>query len=166
MVSEKEMTMNYLTESSYDSMYTCAVYRAASKQKRNYLLCHIPIDKTNDLAYSAAVTLKVFDDDRPTDEKATSERVLLIRAWENKLKTNFDGTASFLSALDQLSRGSTHNKDIGAKLRRIRRRRRWTQEQMAVELGVDRSLFSRIERGERNIPESVVDWMKNRGKKP
>ena len=151
----------------YDDMLYAAVLKAASRTKRNYLLCHILIDKEQaDIAYLASVTLAVFNDDRPTDEKATQERVLLIRAWENKLKTNFDGTASFLSALDQLSRGSTHNKDIGAKLRRIRRRRRWTQEQMAVELGVDRSLFSRIERGERNIPESVVDWMKNRGKKP
>ena len=161
------MTTHCLDEETYCSMMDTAVQSAASKQKRNYLLCHIPIDKEQaDIAYLASVTLAVFNDDRPTDEKATQERVLLIRAWENKLKTQFDSTASFLSAMDILSRGTTHNKDIGAKLRRIRRRRRWTQEQMAVELGVDRSLFSRIERGERNIPESVVDWMKNRGKKP
>jgi len=160
--------MDCLDEYDYCEMMNTAVQKAVSKTERSHSLCHLPIDKeraVNDIAYLAQVTLDIFNDPaRPMDEESARRRVLLIQSWENKLHTQFDSTASFLSAIDTLSRNSTHSKDIGAKLRRIRRRRHWTQAEMADVIGVDRSLFSRIERGERNIPESVVDWLKNRSK--
>lgn len=162
MVSEKEMTMNYLTESSYDSMYTCAVYRAASKQKRNYLLCHIPIDKTEDIAYLAAVTLRVFNDDSPMDEKATQERVLLIRAWENKLKTSFATTYEFLNKLTSVAGGKSWLSEDARKLRRVRRKNKWSQGRLAKELGVSQQLVSAIEKGERGSPLKVAKWVANR----
>uniref|UniRef100_A0A6M3KDT8 Putative DNA binding, helix-turn-helix domain containing protein n=1 Tax=viral metagenome TaxID=1070528 RepID=A0A6M3KDT8_9ZZZZ len=154
--------MNCLTESEYESVFTSAVLKAASRTKRNYLLCHIPIDKTNDLAYSAAVTLKVFDDDRPTDEKATSERVLLIRAWENKLKTSFATTYEFLNKLTSVAGGKSWLSDDARKLRRVRRKNKWSQGRLAKELGVSQQLVSSIEKGERESPPKVVKWMETR----
>ena len=158
--------MRCLDEKDYCSMMTAAVQSAASKLKRNHSLCHLPIDKeraSTDIAYIAQVTLDVFNDnDRPNDSQSVSERVNLISSWEHKLKTQFDSGASFLSAMDILSRGSTYNKDVGSKLRRIRRRRHLTQGEMAEVLGIDRTLLSKMERGERNIPARVVDWLKKR----
>ncbi|HEV2493294.1 MAG TPA: helix-turn-helix transcriptional regulator [Terriglobia bacterium] len=40
---------------------------------------------------------------------------------------------------------------FGRKLRKLRRRRGWTQVQMAEKLGLDRSYLADVERGKRNI---------------
>lgn len=40
---------------------------------------------------------------------------------------------------------------LGASLRRARLRRRWTQEEVAFELGLDPANYSRIESGKTNI---------------
>jgi len=157
------MTMNYLMESEYESMFTAAVLKAASlRTKRNYLLCRIPIDKTEDIAYLAAVTLRVFDDDRPTNEKATQERVLLIRAWENKLKTSFATTYEFLNKLTSVAGGKSWLSDDARKLRRARRKNKWSQGRLAKELGVSQQLVSAIEKGERESPPKVAKWVANR----
>lgn len=39
---------------------------------------------------------------------------------------------------------------LGASIRRIRKRRRFTQESLALEVGIDRSYLGGLERGERN----------------
>jgi len=56
------MTTHCLDEETYCSMMDTAVQSAASRTKRNYLLCHIPIDKDRTDAYLAAVTLEVFNE--------------------------------------------------------------------------------------------------------
>ena len=154
--------MNYLMESEYESMFTAAVLKAASRTKRNYLLCHIPIGKTADIAYLASVTLKVFNDDRPTDEKATQERVLLIRAWENKLKTSFATTYEFLNKLTSVAGGKSWLSEDARKLRRVRRKNKWSQGRLAKELGVSQQLVSSIEKGERGVPEKIAIWLRNK----
>lgn len=40
---------------------------------------------------------------------------------------------------------------FGRRLRKLRRRRGWTQVQMAEKLGLDRSYLADVERGKRNI---------------
>ncbi len=42
-------------------------------------------------------------------------------------------------------------KAIGGRVRRLREKRRWSQEALAHEAGLDRSYMSGIERGVRNI---------------
>jgi transcriptional regulator with XRE-family HTH domain len=46
-------------------------------------------------------------------------------------------------------------KRFGARLRRLRVERGWTQEQFAERLGIDRSYIGQVERGTRNI--SIVN---------
>ena len=40
---------------------------------------------------------------------------------------------------------------FGRKVRRLRNQRKWTQEDMAERLGIDRSYLADIERGNRNV---------------
>lgn len=40
---------------------------------------------------------------------------------------------------------------LGARVRQVRHRRRWSQERLADESGIDRSYMSGIERGVRNV---------------
>ena len=44
---------------------------------------------------------------------------------------------------------------VGARLRKLRKQRGWTQVQMAEKLGLDRSYLADVERGKRNI--SIVN---------
>lgn len=42
-------------------------------------------------------------------------------------------------------------KEIGSRIRKIRKSRGWSQEQLAFESGLDRTYIGSVERGERNV---------------
>ncbi len=42
-------------------------------------------------------------------------------------------------------------RSFGARVRQLRRARRWTQERLSAETGLHRTFISRLERGEQNI---------------
>lgn len=46
---------------------------------------------------------------------------------------------------------------FGRRVRQLRKRRRLTQEQLALEAGLDRSYIGQVERGERNISLSNIE---------
>jgi len=43
------------------------------------------------------------------------------------------------------------NKQVGRRIRGYRRKRKWTQEQLAFEANLHRAYIGQIERGEKNI---------------
>ena len=49
------------------------------------------------------------------------------------------------------------NKTIGNNLKRLRDANRFTQEQLAVFLGINRSTYSNYEMGEREIPFTILE---------
>ena len=43
------------------------------------------------------------------------------------------------------------NKEVGLKIRKYRKKKEWTQEQLAFEADLHRAYIGQIERGEKNI---------------
>ena len=154
--------MDCLDEYDYCEMMNTAVQKAASKTERSHSLCHLPIDKerAGDVSYLAQVTLDIFNDPaRPMDEESARRRVLLIQSWENKLHTQFDSTAGFMEKMGKVAKGKSWKPQDAQKLRRVRRKRKMTQELLADFLTVDRSLLSKMESGERELSPKVKSWL-------
>ena len=156
--------MNCLDEHDYCEMMDSAVSKAASKTKRSHSLCHLPIDKerAGDVSYLAQVTLDIFKDNRPMDEASTRRRVLLLQSWENKLHKDFGTTADFIDTMTSLAGGKSWISADARKLRRVRRKNKWTQGRLAEELGISQQLVSAIEKGASELPEKVATWLGKR----
>ena len=155
-----------IDEHEYYDMFEGKLHKMVQEIEFSYMLCHLPIDKgraSKDICYLAQVTLNIFNDEnRPMDEKSIQERCLLITAWENKEKTNYKDTRSFIERLEKIAGGNGWISDYAKRLKRIRSRNHWTQAAMAKEIGIDRTLLSKTEKGERDIPARVVDWLRKR----
>lgn len=48
---------------------------------------------------------------------------------------------------------------LGARIRRLRKKRGWTQVEMAEKVGIDRSFLADVERGKRNVSILNLDLM-------
>jgi transcriptional regulator with XRE-family HTH domain len=46
---------------------------------------------------------------------------------------------------------------LGNRIRRLRKKRGWTQVEMAEQVGIDRSFLADVERGKRNVSILNVD---------
>lgn len=132
----------------------------------SFKLCHLPIDKERaekDMSYLAQVTLAIFKDaNRPMDEHSIQERVVLIGAWEHKLGKGFVNTADFLNKLGKTARGVSKIPDDARKLKRERRKMKWTQEQLARHLETSRSSITAMETGERELSKKAQKWIEHK----
>ncbi|MBZ5615900.1 MAG: helix-turn-helix domain-containing protein [Acidobacteriia bacterium] len=48
---------------------------------------------------------------------------------------------------------------LGERIRRLRKKRGWTQVEMAEKVGIDRSFLADVERGKRNVSVLNLDLM-------
>ncbi len=48
---------------------------------------------------------------------------------------------------------------LGARIRKLRKKRGWTQVEMAEKVGIDRSFLADVERGKRNVSILNVELM-------
>ena len=48
---------------------------------------------------------------------------------------------------------------LGDRIRRLRKKRGWTQVEMAEKVGIDRSFLADVERGKRNVSVLNLDLM-------
>jgi transcriptional regulator with XRE-family HTH domain len=48
---------------------------------------------------------------------------------------------------------------LGERIRRLRKKRGWTQVEMAEKVGIDRSFLADVERGKRNVSILNLDLM-------
>jgi transcriptional regulator with XRE-family HTH domain len=48
---------------------------------------------------------------------------------------------------------------LGDRIRRLRKKRGWTQVEMAEKIGIDRSFLADVERGKRNVSILNLDLM-------
>ena len=53
--------------------------------------------------------------------------------------------------LGVVNKAHTAAKTLGKRIRLLRRQKRWSQEKLAVEAGIDKAYLGRVERGATNI---------------
>ena len=87
-------------------------------------------------------------------------RLNIIRALERELKTEFVDTGDFRRKMDAFCIGGKrqHLTD-GARLRRARRAKKWTQEELAIHLGCTRQTVIRWEKNFDPISKKARKWL-------
>lgn len=166
LVDEQECFGHQIDESEYYDMLEEKLHELAKDIEPSFKLCHLPIDKeraSEDIGYLAQVSLAIFnDDDLPMDEHSIQERVALIGAWEHKLGKGFVNTADFLNKLGKTARGVSTIPGDARKLKRERRKMKWTQYQLAIHLETSRTSITAMETGERELSKKAQKWIEHK----
>lgn len=104
---------------------------------------------------------RTLQDQSYTDADTLQRRVNMVRELEAILRTNFVNAADLKRKVKSfLGDYQEQLKPVAERIRRARRKKKWTQDQMARELGFkSKTVITRYEKGERMPPERVIEWL-------
>jgi len=102
------------------------------------------------------------DPDRPCDSASVDYRVGLIRSLEKLMRKEFACTKELRQHVERYLDGYDGRRlPVPEAIRRARKKRKWTQRQLAEHLGFkDHSLISKYEKGQRVPSDKVMAWLK------
>jgi len=96
----------------------------------------------------------------PDNADGVFMRLNIIRALEGELKTEFINTEDFKRKMDAFCiSGKRQYLTDGARLRQVRKRKKWTQEELATHLGCTRQTVIRWEKNFDPISKKARKWL-------
>ncbi len=103
---------------------------------------------------------------RPYDYHSFHRRVDLIALLEGMLRTEFRNTRDMIQKLADFHNGYDLRKvDPKIKIRKMRKRQRLTQKQLAMKLGYSSHVpIAQMESGERRASNKVLAWLEEEKK--
>ena len=103
----------------------------------------------------------ICDPNRPMDADSVQLRIIDLCKVEKILRTKFKRSQDLRREVEAyLKKYKDRKESIGKRIRRARKKKGWTQEQLAKHLSISsRVSISHYERGIRPVPEKVMRWL-------
>ena len=122
----------------------------------------IDLRRIKDERYVVLKLCKIISNpDRPTDAYSLQWRICILRYLENYLRTIFSSSRDFKRKTESYLNGyEVRKKPIGDRIRRARKKKRWSQQELAQHLGYQSHVAVVLfERGLRYPPAKVFRWL-------
>jgi len=105
------------------------------------------------------------DPSRPRDADSVMYRIKLIGYLEKLLRKDFKDTRDFRQNVEDLLGGYDERKmPVSLRIRRARKKKKWTQKQLASHLGLKSHVpIVQYEKGQRNPSGRVLQWLEEVG---
>lgn len=98
----------------------------------------------------------------PTDSNSVQWRIIILQYLENSLRTQFSNARTFKRKIEEYLEGyEVRKRPVCERLRRARKKRKWTQKDLAKHLGYKSHVpITNFEKGLRYPPKKVLQWLK------
>lgn len=117
------------------------------------------------MEFDKELYIEICRKDRPLDPRSIQDRVDLIKILEKRLKTEFFNTRDFHEKVgNHFNRFRPHIIPVSTRVRKARKKLRWSQKQLAAHLGYKSHVsIAHYERGLRYPSSEVLKWLKDMG---
>ncbi len=135
-------------------------------QKKTIHGVEIDCNKIEDKRYFVKKAFQILSNrDFPKNADGTQWRTLLIHVLEKLLRTQFQNTRDLKHKINNfLKNYEVRNKPAGERIERARRKKKWSQRELAEHLGYKSHVsIAQYEKGLRYPPQRVFDWLDELG---